>query len=85
MTTKEVKVNLVNGLHARPASKFVQMAKKFKSKITITYKGKSADPKSIIGLLSLSVIRDSEVVISADGEDETQAVSTLCSYVQEEE
>jgi len=84
MTTRDIKVNLSGGLHARPASKFVQIAKKFKSKITVSYNGKSADPKSIIGLLSLNVIHAVEIAISAEGVDEVQAVDALCTYVQEE-
>jgi len=85
MTTKEIRVNLSSGLHARPASKFVQMAKKFTSKIEVSYNGKRADPKSIISLLSLNVIYDAVITITAEGEDENQAVSALCTYVQGEE
>lgn len=85
MTTKEIRVNLLSGLHARPASKFVQLAKKFKSKITVSYKGKQVDPKSIIALLSLNAVHDALITISAEGEDENQAVEALCEYVQGEE
>lgn len=85
MTTREIRVNLLSGLHARPASKFVQLAKKFKSVIEVSYNGKKADPKSIIGLLSLNITRDAVIGITAEGEDEKQAVSDLCAYVLEEE
>lgn len=85
MTSKEIRVNLTSGLHARPASKFVQIAKRFKSKIEVSYNGKRADPKSIIGLLSLNVIYGVVITITAEGEDESQAVSDLCTYVQGEE
>lgn len=82
MTTKEVMVNLVSGLHARPATKFVNLSKAYKSKIAISHNGKSADPKSIIALLSLNVQHGAVITISADGEDEASAVSALSSYVQ---
>ena len=85
MTTKEVTVNLLSGLHARPASKFVQLSKSYKSQIEISHKGKSSDPKSIIGLLSLGINRGAVITVSAHGEDEIEAVSALCLYVQEEE
>ena len=85
MTRKEVKVNLLSGLHARPAAKFVQLAKKFKSKISVSYNGKNADPKSIIALLSLGVQRNALIEVTADGEDEEQAVSELCTYAEQEE
>lgn len=85
MTVQETIVNLESGLHARPAAKFVQIAKGFKSKLKIDYKGKSADPKSILGLLSLNVNKGSIISISADGEDEVQAVEALAAFAQETE
>ncbi|MDD4297921.1 MAG: HPr family phosphocarrier protein [Ruminiclostridium sp.] len=85
MTTQEVRVNLASGLHARPATKFLNLSKGFKSKITIIHNGKSADPKSIIALLSLNIQKDAVITITAEGEDETSAVSALSAYVQEYE
>ncbi len=85
MTSQETIVNLESGLHARPAARFVQIAKGFKSKLKIDYNGKSADPKSILGLLSLNVNKGSIISISADGEDEVQAVEALTAFTQETE
>ncbi len=85
MISKEVKVNLDSGLHARPAAKFVQLSKGFKSKLSVSYNGKNIDPKSILGLLSLNINKGSVICISADGEDETQAAEALACFVQQTE
>lgn len=71
------------GLHARPASQFVQAAKKFKSKITLTNlnSSKSADAKSIIKLLTLALVRGTSIRIEAEGTDETQAVDSLINLI----
>jgi phosphotransferase system HPr (HPr) family protein len=72
------------GLHARPASLFVQAAKKFKSQIrvqNVTAGGKAVDAKSILGLLTLGVMQNHEIHIQADGEDAEAAVSGLSSLV----
>lgn len=65
------------GLHARPATVAVHVASKFKSEIKISYKGRSSNMKSIIGLISLGVPTQSEVVITAEGEDEEEAIATI--------
>lgn len=85
MTTSEVRVNLESGLHARPATKFVNLAKGFRSKITVSHNGKTADPKSIIALLSLNVQKGNIIAITAEGEDEERAVAALSAYAQESE
>ncbi|NLY17448.1 MAG: HPr family phosphocarrier protein [Clostridiaceae bacterium] len=85
MTVEEVRVNLESGLHARPATKFVNLAKGFRSKITISHNGKTADPKSIIALLSLNVQKGNIITIAAEGEDEAQAVAALSAYARETE
>ena len=74
------------GLHARPASDFINEAKKFKSKITITNLNEPDDgtvnAKSIIAVLSLAVPQGSTIEISAEGEDETAAVDSLSNLVE---
>jgi len=85
MTTQEATVNLASGLHARPAAKFVQLAQSFKSEITVAYNGKSANPKSILGLLSLGVYKGGRIAVNANGPDEAEAVAALCAYVEQEE
>ncbi|AOT72637.1 HPr family phosphocarrier protein [Geosporobacter ferrireducens] len=70
------------GLHARPASVFTQTSLKYKSDITISKEGKSANAKSIISVLSLGISKGTEITISAEGEDEEAAVTDLVGLIQ---
>lgn len=79
ITINKLVINEV-GLHARPASVFVQNANKFKSKIEIKNVGTGKGPvnaKSILSLLSLAVMSNTEVEITCDGEDEVEASQKL--------
>ena len=69
------------GIHARPASLFVQTASKFKSKVQIKAKGKTVDAKSILMIMSMGLVKGTEITISADGYDEVEAVRTLRDLV----
>ena len=84
MYSKEVEVINKTGLHARPASTFVQEAKKYKSKITITntVNGKSGDAKSIIKVLSLGMVKGTKIRLDGDGEDENLAIDSLVSLIE---
>lgn len=77
-----VKVTNKSGIHARPASVFVQTAAKFKSKVTVTAKGKTVDAKSILMIMSMGLAKDTEIVIKAEGEDASTAVKALVELVQ---
>ena len=65
------------GLHARPASLFVQTTNRFKSKIRVIKDDMEVDGKSIMGLLMLAAPMGTVLKIIAEGEDEVQAVQTL--------
>lgn len=80
----EMAVVLANdaGLHARPAALFVQTANRFQSGIHVRCKGKLANAKSILSLLSLAAKQGDEVVILAEGPDADSAVSTLVELVR---
>ncbi|AMC94459.1 phosphocarrier protein HPr [Erysipelothrix larvae] len=65
------------GLHARPATVAVNAASKFKSEIKLSYKGRSVNMKSIMGVMSLGIPTQSEITISAEGEDAEAAVQTI--------
>ena len=65
------------GIHARPASTFVQTASKFRSKIQLRAKGKIVDAKSILMLMSIGLAKGTPVTIIADGPDAKEAVKTL--------
>ncbi len=84
MYSKNAVVINKTGLHARPASAFVQAAGKFSSKITIENlkTGKQANAKSIVLLLTLAVNQGTEVQITADGADEIAAVDQLTALIE---
>jgi phosphocarrier protein HPr len=82
MTSQTLKVDNESGLHARPASLFLQKATSFKSNITVSKNGKSGNAKSLLGLLSLGINKNSEITISAEGEDEKEAVAALVKLVE---
>lgn len=69
------------GLHARPAAIFVEMANRFASKITVRKGRKSVDGKSIMGLLTLAANQGSRISIVADGPDAQDALERLCRLV----
>ena len=76
---KEIKVVVIDpvGLHARPATVAVNAASKFKSDVKVTYKDRTVNMKSIMGVMSLGIPTQSEITITCDGEDEDVAVSTI--------
>jgi phosphocarrier protein HPr len=81
LKTSEVLIKHPIGLHARPAKTFVQTAQKFSSKVTVTYKEKTVNAKSLLGLLSLGVSKDAAILIHTDGEDEGDAMLALETLV----
>lgn len=80
--SKNIKIENASGLHARPASIFVQTAKKFKSEITITKGEQTVNGKSIMGILMLAAEKGSNVEIKAEGEDAEKALEKLSEILQ---
>lgn len=81
MFEAKVKVKNEIGLHARPASLFIQEAIKYSSHIDLLKDDKVYNGKSIMSVLSMSAGKDSEIVIRAEGEDEEQAVEALVNLI----
>lgn len=81
MTEANVTIENKTGIHARPASVFVQTATKFKSKVQIKAKGKTVDAKSILMIMSMGLVKGTEITIAAEGEDEAAAVQALKDLV----
>ncbi|TGE39850.1 HPr family phosphocarrier protein [Desulfosporosinus fructosivorans] len=77
MITRELTINNKSGLHARPASLWVQAASRFQSKIKIKRGDSVVDGKSILGILSLGLAAGSVFELLAEGDDEAEAVSAL--------
>ena len=65
------------GMHARPAALFVKAATNFKSDINIIFGEKIANAKSIMSLMTLGLVKDTEIIISAVGIDEQTAIDSL--------
>ena len=83
MFQQEVTITAPNGLHNRPAAQFVKEAKAFTSDITLSSGGKSASAKSLFKLQTLGLTQGTVVTISAEGEDEQQAVEFLVKLMGE--
>ena len=81
MTEETITIENKTGIHARPASIFVQTATKFKSKVQIKAKGKTVDAKSILMIMSMGLVKGTEITLVADGPDEQQAVNELKALV----
>lgn len=81
---QEVTLTIRNkvGLHARPAALFVQTANRFKSKVVAAREGREVNAKSILSVLSLGADQGAVVMVSAEGEDETQAIEAICLLVE---
>jgi phosphocarrier protein len=79
---KNVSVTNETGLHARPASQFVQMASKYDAETEIVFDGKSVNAKSIMGVMSLGIGKGSQITIKSEGEDSAEAVAELSEFVE---
>lgn len=77
MVEKQFKVTAETGIHARPATLLVQAASRFDSEIQLEYKEKKVNLKSIMGVLSLGIGQGAEFKISAEGNDEQDALQIL--------
>lgn len=81
MVERSLKIELDTGLQARPAAQFVQLANRFSSDIFIEKDGKRVNAKSIMGLMSLAIGTDEEIVLITDGSDEEPAMEELQAFV----
>jgi phosphocarrier protein len=81
MCIKDVMVQNQVGLHARPATFFIQKANEFRSAIWIEKEERRVNAKSLLGILSLGIVGGTAIRIIADGTDEEQAVASLVELV----
>lgn len=82
MLVKDVVVQNKVGLHARPATFFIQKANEFKSSIWVEKEERRVNAKSLLGVLSLGIVGGTSIRIIADGGDEESAVDSLLKLVQ---
>ena len=81
MFTQEVTVNNEVGLHARPATYFIQEANEFKSGIWVEKEERRVNAKSLLGVLSLGIVKGTTITLIADGPDAKEAVEALAQLV----
>lgn len=81
---KELEIQITNptGLHTRPGTEFVKLAKTFASDITVKKGEKSANAKSLVKLLQIGISQNDTIVICANGEDEEKAIAGLSDYIK---
>ena len=72
------------GLHARPATVAVNAASKCKCKVTVSFKGRTVDMKSTMGVMSLGVGQGADVTITAEGDDEVEALEGIRATMKSE-
>ena len=82
MFVKDVMVQNQVGLHARPATFFIQKANEFKSSIWIETEERRVNAKSLLGILSLGIVGGTAIRVIADGADEEAAVNGLVELVE---
>ena len=82
MYLKDVTVKNQVGLHARPATFFIQKANEFKSSVWVEKEERRVNAKSLLGVLSLGIVGGTNILIIADGVDEQAAVDSLVKLVE---
>ena len=82
MVSKDVVVNNQVGLHARPATFFIQKANEFKSSIWVEKEERRVNAKSLLGVLSLGIVKGTAITLIAEGVDEAAAVNSLAELVE---
>lgn len=81
MITKKIKIQIKNGLEARPVAVLVQVASQFDSSIYVECGNKKVNAKSIMGMMALGLDAGEEVVVSADGDDESNAMADIEKFL----
>ena len=81
MITQEVKISNAIGLHARPATFFIQKANTYRSSIWVEKDERKVNAKSLLGVLSLGIAKGMTIVLVADGQDEELAIEGLTDLI----
>ena len=81
MTTRDVTIGIKQGAETSPVAKCVQVASQFECRIYVEFETKKVNAKSIMGMMALGIVPGQTVKISADGEDETQAIDSIEKYL----
>ena len=81
MTTKDITIGIKTGWEARQVAVWVQVASQFQSKIYVEHGNVKVNAKSIMGMMTLGLASGETVTVTADGEDEVQAIDKIEEYL----
>lgn len=81
MITKEIVINIPNGLDARPVALLVQVASQYECSIHVASNEKKVNAKSIMGMMSMGISTGETVTVSAEGPDEKEAIENIEKYL----
>ena len=81
MTSRDITIQNSVGLHARPATFFLQKANSYKSSVWVEKDDRRVNAKSLLGVLSLGIVKGMTVTIIADGSDENEALDGLAALI----
>lgn len=81
MITKEITINIPNGLEARPVALLVQVASQYECSIYVQSNEKRVNAKSIMGMMSMGISTGEKVTVTADGSDEHAAIENIEKYL----
>ncbi len=84
MISRSVTIQNNHGLHARPATFFIQKANSYKSSIWVEKEDCRVNAKSLLGVLSLGIVKGTTITLIADGQDENEAVTGLVELIEKE-
>ena len=84
MISKDIVVTNTSGLHARPATFFVQKANCFKCSVWVEKEDRRVNAKSLLGVLSLGIAKGMQIRMLADGVDEADALDALAHLIDTE-
>lgn len=85
MVTKSMTIEIKTGLEARPIAVFVQVASQFESSIYVEHESKKVNAKSIMGMMTLGLNAGENVTVSAEGNDEEEAIKSIEKYLSSKE
>lgn len=82
MISRDVTIQNNVGLHARPATFFIQKANSYKSSIWVEKEDRRVNAKSLLGVLSLGIVKGMTITLIADGVDEADALDGLAALIE---
>lgn len=77
MIQQTVSLNKKNGMYAQTINQLVQAASRFNSDLYLTHKGRKVNLKSVLGIMSLGIPRQAEIIVEASGQDEKEALEQI--------